>query len=169
MAKLAETEKTLGEDWTVIPFLVLTLLGFAAAILDFVYLQNFNFQIFAIAGLLLLLIGGLIRMKARLELKRKAGFSSYTETGRIKVVKDHQLVMDGFYKYIRHPIYLGEILRNLGFVVIFSSVYGIVIVLLASTFLHFRIQLEEKMLTSVFGEKYKEYRRNTNKIIPYIY
>ena len=167
--KLLEMKKTVREDWTVLPFLTLTLLGFIAAVLDFIYRQNFDFQVFAVAGLLLLLTGGIIRMKARLELKKKAGFGSFTGTAKLQIVKEHQLVKDGLYKHIRHPLYLGEILRNLGFVVIFSSVYGTLIVLLASIFLLFRIDLEEKMLIAVFGEEYKEYKRKTNKIIPYIY
>ena len=166
---MAEVEKTLKEDWTVIPFLGLTLLGFAAAILDFVFLQNFSFQIFALAGLLLLIVGGFIRMKARLELKKKAGYDSLAGTTKLKIVKEHKLVTDGLYKYIRHPLYLGEILRNLGLVVIFSSVYGISIVLLASIFLLFRIEIEEKMLLVVFGKEYIKYRRNTKKMIPLIY
>lgn len=166
---MSEVKKTVKEYWTLIPFLGLTLMGFAAAILDFVYRQNFSFQVFAVAGLFLLVVGGVLRMKARLELKRKAGFSSYTATGRLKIVKDHRLVRNGLYTHIRHPIYLGEILRNLGFVLIFSSVYGSFIVLLASTLLDFRIEIEEKMLASIFGEEYEKYKRNTKRIIPYIY
>ena len=108
-------------------------------------------------------------MKARLDLKKKAGFESLPGTGRLKIVKDHKLVTEGLYRHIRHPIYLGEILRNLGFVLIFSSVYGMLIVLLASVLLLFRIELEEKMLLVIFGEEYKEYRRKTKKIIPHIH
>ena len=108
-------------------------------------------------------------MKARLELKKKAGYGSLVGTAKLKIVKEHKLVTDGFYKHIRHPLYLGEILRNLGVVVIFSSVYGMLIVLLASIFLLFRIEIEEKMLIMVFGEEYIEYRKNTKKMIPYIY
>ena len=166
---MSEDKKTVTEDWTLMPFLGLTLIGFAAAILDFVYRQNFIFQVFAVVGLFLLLTGGFIRIKARLELKKKARFSSLTGTAKLQIVKEHQLVKDGLYKHIRHPLYLGEILRNLGFVVIFSSVYGILIVLLASIFLLFRIEIEEKMLIVVFGEEYKKYKRNTKKMIPYIY
>ena len=166
---MPEVKKTLTEDWTVIPFLGLTLLGFAVAILDFVYFQNFSFQIFAVAGLLLLLVGGLIRMKARLELKKKAGYGSLVGTAQLKIVREHKLVKDGLYKHVRHPLYLGEILRNLGLVVIFSSVYAILIVLLASIFLFFRIEIEERMLGVEFGEEYEEYKRNTKKMIPYIY
>jgi protein-S-isoprenylcysteine O-methyltransferase Ste14 len=64
---------------------------------------------------------------------------------------------------------LGEILRNLGFVVIFSSVYGTLIVLLASTLLFFRMDIEEKMLISIFGEEYKKYKRTTKRLIPFFY
>jgi len=167
--KLFELKKTIKEDWTLLPFLALTILGFIAAILDFAYRQNFIFQVYAVAGLLLLLVGGVIRFKARLELKKKAGFGSLAGTGKLQIVKEHQLVKDGLYKHIRHPIYLGEILRNVGLVVIFSSVYATLIVLLASIFLLFRIEIEEKMLTVVFGKDYKEYKRNTKRIIPYIY
>ena len=152
-----------------LPFMGLTLLGFVAAILEFVYLQNFSFQIFAIPGLILLVVGGLIRMKARLQLKKKAGFESLVGTAKLKVVKEHHLGKDGLYKHVRHPLYLGEILRNLGFVIIFSSIYGTLIVLLASMFLLFRIDIEEKMLISVFGEEYNKYKRNTKRLIPYIY
>ncbi len=167
--KLLKLKETIREDWTVLPFLTLTMLGFIAAILDFVYSQNFNFKTFAAVGLLLLLVGGLIRMKARLELKKKARFGSLIGTGKLQIVKEHRLVKDGLYKHIRHPLYLGEILRNLGFAVIFSSVYGTLIVLLASIFLLFRIELEEKMLIAVFGEEYKEYKRKTKRLIPYLF
>ena len=166
---MSEIKKYLKKDWTVIPFIVLTLLGFVAAILDFVYLQNLSFKIFAIPGLILLLVGGLIRMKARLQLKKKAGFESLVETSKLKVVEGHHLVRGGLYRHIRHPLYLGEILRNLGVVTIFSSIYGTLIVLLASLFLFFRMDIEEKMLASVFGEEYKKYKRNTKRLIPHIY
>ena len=167
--KLFEIKKSFGEDWTALPFLGLTFLGFVSAIIDFGFRQNFKFQVFAVFGLVLLLFGGVIRMKARLHLKEKAGFNSLVGTSQLQIVNKHKLVTDGLYKHVRHPLYLGEILRNLGVVILFSSVYGILIVSLASFFLLFRIQIEEKMLIVVFGEKYKVYKRRTKKLIPYIY
>jgi protein-S-isoprenylcysteine O-methyltransferase Ste14 len=166
---LSEVKKYLKRDWTVIPFVGLTLLGFVAAILDFIYLQKLSLRIFAIPGIILLIVGGLIRMKARLQLKNKAGYDSLIGTSKLKVVKEHRLVKEGFYKHIRHPLYLGEILRNLGFAIIFSSIYGTFIVSLAATFLFFRMDIEEKMLVNIFGEDYKEYKRKTKRLIPHIY
>ena len=152
-----------------LPVLVFLGTGFIAAILDFVLLQNLTFQVYALAGLCLLLIGGYLRYKIRYELKRKAGFSSLTSTARLQIVENHRLITDGFYKHVRHPLYLGETLRNFGFVLIFSSLYGVLFIAVGTVFLLLRIRTEEKMLIEAFCEDYKEYQRNTKRIIPFIY
>jgi protein-S-isoprenylcysteine O-methyltransferase Ste14 len=36
-------------------------------------------------------------------------------------------------------------------------------------FLLLRIEIEENMLVEAFGEEYREYQRNTKKLIPSIY
>jgi len=166
---MLKVKKSFKEDWTLLPALVALGTGFIIAILDFVFLQNLTFQVFALAGLCLLLIGGYLRFKARLELKKKAGFSSLGSTARLQIVESHRLVKDGLYKHVRHPIYLAETLRNFGFVLIFSSIYGVLFIAVGTIFLLFRIRTEEKMLIEAFGEDYKEYQRNTKKLIPYIY
>jgi protein-S-isoprenylcysteine O-methyltransferase Ste14 len=53
-------------------------------------------------------------MKARLELKKKAGYGSLVGTAKLKIVKEHKLVTDGLYQHIRHPLYLGEIEKPRG-------------------------------------------------------
>ena len=161
--------KSLKEDWTLLPILVFLVTGFVVAILDFIFLQNLIFQIYALAGLCLLLIGGYLRYKIRFELKEKAGFSSLASTTRLQIIESHQLITDGYYKHVRHPLYLSETLRNFGFVLIFSSIYGVLVIALGTIFLLLRIRIEEKMLIEEFGENYKEYQRNTKRIIPYIY
>ena len=166
---MLKIKRSFKEDWTSLPFLVASGTGFVAAILDFVFLQNLTFQVFALAGLCLLLIGGYLRFKARLELRKKAGFSSLVSTSRLQVVEGHRLVKDGLYKHVRHPLYLGETLRNFGLVLILSSTYGVLFIAMGTVFLLLRIRIEEKMLIEAFGEDYKEYQRNTKRIIPYIY
>lgn len=152
-----------------LPFLVTTSAGFLLAILDFVFLQNLRYQVSALVGLFMLLAGGYLRMKARLELRNKAGFRTLVETGRLQTMEGHQLVRDGLYKHIRHPLYLGETVRNFGLVTIFSSIYGISLISVATIFVAFRIRMEERMLIQVFGDEYREYQKNTKKIIPYVY
>ena len=157
------------EDWTMLPILITATLGFVVAMLDFVFLQNLKFQAFALLGLFLLVAGGYMRMKARLQLKEKAGFKTLAETARLQTMEGHRLVKDGLYKHIRHPLYLGETVRNFGFVMIFSSIYGVLLIAVATIFIAFRIRMEERMLVQVFGDEYREYQKNTKRIIPYVY
>ena len=83
-------------------------------------------------------------MKARLELRKRAGFRSLIDTSKLQIIKDHQLLRDGIYKHIRHPLYLGEILRNLGIAVVLSSFYGVLIIGLSSFFCSFVLKLKKK-------------------------
>ncbi len=157
------------EDWAVIPYLALILIGFIVSIIDFVYVQKIVFQsVWVITGVPILLFGGAMRFLPRRSLV-KAGFGSIWKTPFLQIVEDHRLVTDGYYKYIRHPVYLGEIGRSFGLVIALSSLYGLVFMTLGTVFLLIRIEIEEKMLTEAFGEEYREYQRNTKKLIPYIY
>ena len=83
-------------------------------------------------------------------------------------IKDQQkLVKTGIFKYIRHPMYLsmwifaffeGIVLSNL-----FIEIFGI----LTWTNLYFmRVNNEEKMLMDTFGDEYKEYIQNTERLFP---
>lgn len=164
-----EIMKTFRGDWTALPFLGTATAGFVVAILDFVFLQNLRFQVYALAGLFMLLLGMYLRTKARFELKKKAGFGSLVATAKLQIVQNHHLVKDGLYKHIRHPLYLGETLRNLGFVLVFSSVYGALFTAASTVLLLFRMRNEEKMLIQIFGDEYREYQRKTKKVIPYVY
>jgi len=157
------------KDWTYLPFIVTASSGFIVSVLDFIFLQYLRFQVVALAGIFLYAIGAYVRFKSRLELKEKAKFDSLAATGKLQINKGHQLVKDGLYQHIRHPIYLGETLRNLGIVIVLTSVFGLFFVAVATILLLFRIEIEERMLIETFGEDYREYRKNTRKIIPYVY
>ncbi len=157
------------EDWAVIPYIILLLIGFIASIYDFVYIQMLEFQIsWVILGIPLMVFGGVMRFMPRRSLA-KAGFGSIWKTPFLQIVEEQRLVTDGYYKHIRHPIYIGEIGRALGWVITFSSLYGLVIMTMGLVFLLIRIEIEEKMLIEAFGEEYIEYQRKTKKLIPYIY
>ena len=157
------------EDWAVIPYLILILSGFVVSIIDFVLVQMLVFKlVWVIIGIPLLAFGSVMRFLPRRSLI-KAGFGSLWKTPFLQIVEDHRLVTDGYYKHIRHPIYLGEIGRSFGWVITFSSLYGLVFMTIGLVFLLIRIEIEEKMLTEAFGEKYKEYQRTTKKLIPFLY
>ena len=159
----------LSEDWAVVPFLGLTCAGFVAAVYDFWVLQGLSLRLSAplAVGVLLVAFGGYMRITSRRALMG-AGFG-LLNSARLQIVEDHRLVTGGVYGLIRHPLYLGEIARNLGFTLVLSSLYGFALVLAGCLFLPFRMGIEERMLLEKFGEEYEEYMARTKRLIPYVY
>jgi protein-S-isoprenylcysteine O-methyltransferase Ste14 len=158
-----------NEDWTVIPYLLIASSGFIISLYDFVVIQNlaFRLNISVIFGIILLIMGGILRITSRRALMN-AGFG-LVNSGRLQIVEDQHLVTNGVYQYVRHPLYLGEISRNLGFALTFSSVFGFMLMVAGNGFLVLRLEIEEKMLTEAFGQEYTAYRKRTKKLIPFIY
>ena len=159
----------LSEDWAVVPFMSLTMLGFAATVYDFTIIQNLSYQLspLSLLGLAMFSLGGYLRFMSRRQLMR-AGLTMLGSS-RLVTVEGQRLVTDGLYRRIRHPLYLGEITRNLGFTLILTSGYGFALVLLGSVFLLFRIPREERMMLEEFGDEYREYMRRTWRLIPHVY
>ncbi|MHA1505994.1 MAG: methyltransferase family protein [Candidatus Asgardarchaeia archaeon] len=87
----------------------------------------------------------------------------------LKVLPDHKLIRAGIYKHIRHPCYLAMILYSLGIPLLFSSLYGFLIMLLLIPCVTYRMKIEERMLIKYFGEEYIEYMKETKRIVPYVY
>jgi len=87
----------------------------------------------------------------------------------LRLLRDHRLIKHGIYKYVRHPISLATIIYDLGVPMIFSSLYGFIMMLAFIPLFLYRTRIEEGMLIERFGEEYKEYMRRTKKIIPLIY
>lgn len=159
----------LRSDWPAVGYLLSAITGFAVSIYDFWKIQDLllRLNILTIIGIVLAISGGILRLLSRLAL-RKAGLG-VMESSRLKIVEDHKLVTNGIYKHIRHPLYLGEVLRNHGSAIALSSGYGFVVMSLGTLFLHFRMDIEERMLIEEFGENYRQYMEDTNRFIPYIY
>jgi len=159
----------LSEDWAVVPFMSLTMLGFAATVYDFTIIQNLSYQLspLSLLGLAMFSLGGYLRFMSRRQLMR-AGLTMLGSS-RLVTVEGQRLVTDGLYRRIRHPLYLGEMTRNLGFTLILTSGYGFALVLLGSVFLLFRIPREERMMLEEFGDEYREYMRRTWRLIPHVY
>jgi protein-S-isoprenylcysteine O-methyltransferase Ste14 len=78
------------------------------------------------------------------------------------------LVKDGVYKYIRHPMYgsllflcLGTLLKNISFVTILLAAITILFIVLTA-------KIEEKENIKFFGDSYSDYMKETKMFIPYI-
>ena len=87
----------------------------------------------------------------------------------VTLQKDHQLIQSGPYKVIRHPRYLGILLFFLGISLTFRSLLGIILVLVLTAVLIWRVFAEEKMMHQEFGKAWEEYQAKTWRLIPYIF
>ena len=114
------------------------------------------------SGLAMLGVGGVLRIWPMFVLGRR--FS-----GLVAIQPGHALVTSGPYRYVRHPSYLGMMLAFLGWALVFRSSVGVAACLLGLPLLHERIESEEALLTSQFGDAYLEYRRRTWRLVPGLY
>jgi protein-S-isoprenylcysteine O-methyltransferase len=91
-------------------------------------------------------------------------------SGHVSVIEGQRLVQSGPYRVIRHPAYAGYFLIALGIVIGYSSLAGLVaILLLLLPGLVYRISVEEKLLLKQFDEEYRTYTLKTKRLIPFIW
>jgi protein-S-isoprenylcysteine O-methyltransferase Ste14 len=73
-----------------------------------------------------------------------------------------ELVTSGPYQYLRHPVYLGLIFVLVGWWWIWAVVYSFYFGMFILALIWIQGYLEEKLvLEKKFGDKYREYRRQT--------
>ena len=115
-----------------------------------------------VVGALIFIVGLVITVNAQMTLKR-----NYSGTLRIR--EGHQLITHGIYKFVRHPVYTGTLLRTFAIPIYVTSLLGFLFALRGIPLFLYRIGVEEKMLIEEFGDEYLEYTKDTWKLFPYVY
>ena len=124
---------------------------------------DFNHHTILLSGFILIVLGLVVRWIAILTLRKYF-------TVNVAIQKDHVIIQKGFYKYIRHPSYLGMLLSFLGLGLSLGNFISIVVIIIPITFVLInRIQIEEQALRDVFGNDYQKYCGETWRLIPGIY
>lgn len=80
--------------------------------------------------------------------------------------KDHELVTEGPYRYIRHPLYTAGVIYFVMMALAAASWLLMGAVVLMFIFLWLRIPKEEAMLAQRFGEEYLDYQNQTGMFFP---
>ena len=144
--------------------IVLTLaIGFLIPFFSSRKITELNLPLFfRYLGLFFFHAGMFIRITAVRTLKRQ--FSIF-----IAIQENHQLITNGIYSQIRHPIYLGAFLSLTGFVLVFPTLLGFLFVIIYSMLLGHRMTQEEKLMLKHFGSVYEEYISKSYRLIPHIY
>jgi protein-S-isoprenylcysteine O-methyltransferase Ste14 len=149
--------------WIFLPFLILGfILGWLPAYTDRRDIWTIDGDPMRYLGLAVFVVGCTLRIAPVFVLGRR--FS-----GLVAIQEGHELVTGGLYRVIRHPSYLGLLLGLFGWALIFRSSIGVLVSLLLLPPLVARMNSEEALLESEFGERYADYRRRTWRLVPFLY
>jgi protein-S-isoprenylcysteine O-methyltransferase Ste14 len=123
----------------------------------------YNWNMFFGIGIILVVIGLFIRIKAILTLNQ---YFTYA----VSKVDNHELIETGLYKSIRHPGYSGQLLIFTGISGALSNWLSIILMMIPVSIGYlYRIKVEEKFMEEQIGERYLNYQKRTKKLIPLIY
>jgi protein-S-isoprenylcysteine O-methyltransferase Ste14 len=88
----------------------------------------------------------------------------------LEVREKHQLVTEGIYRTLRHPMYSAFLLYSLGQALVIPNwiagpSYGVALALLFAL----RVGPEERMMLEEFGKDYEAYKGRTKRLIPRVW
>ncbi|TXT28096.1 MAG: isoprenylcysteine carboxyl methyltransferase [Planctomycetota bacterium] len=85
----------------------------------------------------------------------------------LELRKDHQLVTQGIYRSIRHPMYASIWLFSLAQGLLLENWLAGWSVLVAFAVMYFvRTPREEQMMCEFFGDEYRDYMQQTGRLVP---
>lgn len=116
----------------------------------------------ALLGILLAVAGALVAMVARAYLGRNW-------SGRATIKEGHELVHNGPYAFVRHPIYTGLLIAAMGTAIAFGQVRSLVALPMLLLAFWLKLRAEERLLLQAFGDQYSGYQQTVRSaIIPLI-
>jgi protein-S-isoprenylcysteine O-methyltransferase Ste14 len=152
-----------GNRWIFGPMLLLALgMAVLPAYLDGRNLWTTDEAVMPYVGLALLTLGGALRLASVFALGRRF-------TGLVAIQEEHRLQTGGLYRHIRHPSYTGMLLYMAGYVLVFRCWLGLLLAAGTLAILFARMNAEEALLESEFGEEYASYHRRTWRLVPWVY
>ena len=86
----------------------------------------------------------------------------------VTIKDDHQLITDGPYALVRHPIYTGLIFGFIGSSIALGEIRGLISDILVFVVLLYKLKLEDKWLMEQFGDPYKRYCKKVAALIPFV-
>ncbi len=85
----------------------------------------------------------------------------------LEIYKGHDLITNGIYGVIRHPMYASQWLFNIAQALLLHNwIAGFAGLVLFVPFYFLRVSAEEKMMAETFGDKYGKYMASTGRVLP---
>lgn len=94
--------------------------------------------------------------------------SSYHQAGVVysREIQTRQLTAAGPYRYVRNPLYLGNLLQALGLASLAPPPGTVIIIVLSTLFVYRIVFLEEHFLRAAHGNSYEEYCKAVPRLVP---
>jgi protein-S-isoprenylcysteine O-methyltransferase Ste14 len=89
-------------------------------------------------------------------------------TTRVMTRPDQTVVRTGPYRFIRHPSYTGLLMTVLGLVLCSANWLALACFPLALLGFAYRIRVEEQALLDGLGQPYRDYMRDTKRLVPFV-
>jgi protein-S-isoprenylcysteine O-methyltransferase Ste14 len=112
-----------------------------------------------VVGDVLLVAGILIALWARRTLGRNWSANVMQKTG-------HELIEQGPFAYVRHPIYTGFLLAMIGTTLLIDEWRAVLATVIAFLAFWRKYRLEERFMLELFGEKYLAYQARVPALVP---
>jgi len=91
-------------------------------------------------------------------------------TTNVSIQHEHELIIAGPYRWVRHPAYTGLLIALAAAGLAMGDVIAMLLLIVPSFFAFvFRIGIEESLLNKKFGAAYGEYSKTTWKLLPWLY
>ena len=82
---------------------------------------------------------------------------------------DHELVTGGPYRLVRHPIYTSMLFNLLGIGFLVTPLVELAVALAVFVVgTEIRVRIEDRLLESQFGERFREYRNKVPAYLPFV-
>jgi protein-S-isoprenylcysteine O-methyltransferase Ste14 len=89
-------------------------------------------------------------------------------SGRVTIKEEHELIQNGPYAIVRHPIYSGFLLAILGTAIVHDELRSLLALPLATLGWTFKLRMEETFMTQQFGSAYLDYKRRVKALVPFV-
>ncbi|HWD59776.1 MAG TPA: isoprenylcysteine carboxylmethyltransferase family protein [Stellaceae bacterium] len=90
-------------------------------------------------------------------------------SGTVTVKEHHALIVDGPYRWVRHPIYTGMLAALLGTALVIGAPYGFIGTALILTGFVVKLRVEEARMRETFPGDYERYSARTARLVPGIF
>lgn len=162
---LQETiDNRMTDRYSILVILLASGISVSSSLIEWAYFSDRSPVFFFTAlGIFMIVAGLILRIYAILTLGK-----FFTATAR--ATKQHILVKTGPYSIIRHPSYAGAIIVMTGVPILLNNILTFFSTIFLLTLAYYiRIKNEEKVLISIFGDKYRQYSLSVKKMIPHIW